>query len=412
MKMLIIKHIKQIAFLAAILIVMFQSACKKDNEVSSSGTPKITKLRAVAPAPNDSTLTIAGPGNMVVIMGENFNGTKQIYFNGYPATFNSAIVSNTSIVVMIPPDMPFAKLDQANLNTVKVVTGSGEATFQFPIVPPPPVVTAMSNEYAKPGTKVTIWGNNFFYIDKVIFPGGVEATTGITSNDAGSMLTVTVPAGATAAGNIKVKNRYGTGTSVLLFNDFNTGVLHNYDNLNYFAWGAGKSNSSVTFPDNNGWYGVMNASGLSGGDMGWWNGNRSINVGPRVWVDPANFNQSLDSYAFKFEINVTKPWSAGSIYIAKDYSWTYIAVVAPWKGADGSVTPFVTNGWQTVTVPLSEFRAKANNMDGTGASAANLQGLLGATGAGTAHFMFVANGTDGVEQFEAAIDNIRVVKIK
>ena len=45
--------------------VCTQYACKKNN----GGAPAITSLRASAPAPNDSTLTKAGPGQVVVIQG-------------------------------------------------------------------------------------------------------------------------------------------------------------------------------------------------------------------------------------------------------------------------------------------------------------------------------------------------------
>ena len=405
------KYIKQIGLFLAVLVIGSQSACKKD-ETSSGGTPTISRLRAISPAPNDSTLTVAGPGQMVVIQGTNLANTTAIYFNGWPATFNAALFANSSIVVTIPADMPFATLDEADLNTVKVVTTSGEAVYQFPIVPPPPVVAGITNEYAKAGSKVAVYGNNFFFVDKVVFPGNIEVTSGITANDAGTMLMVTVPSGVTTAGNIKVVNRYGTGSSLLQFNDYSTGVLHNYDNVNNYDWGAGSSSSSTDFPGNSGTYGLMNASDVNGGDFGWWNGSRSVNIKSGVWVAPANLSESLDSYALKFEISVKSPWTAGSIYIVKDYNWNYLAVYNPWKGANGTVTPFVTNGWQTVTIPLTEFRTKANDLDGTGESAPNLATLLGSSGSGGINFMFVNNGTAPVASFEAAIDNIRIIKIK
>ena len=393
-----------------LLLVFFAglAACKKDND----GKPVITKLRAISPAPNDSTLTMAGPGQTVVIQGSGFATTTQIFFNGYPAPFNSALLADNNIVVLIPADMPFASLDQSQLNTVKIVTKNGEAIFSFPIVPPPPVITAMSNENAVAGTRVTITGNNFFYIDKVIFPGGVAATTNLVTNAAGTTLEATIPAGITASGTISVVNRYGTGTSVLLFNDFTTGVLHNSDNVAKLEWGAETVTDPSLYPGGHGNYTRIKASAVGGGDMGWWNGNRSLNTFSGQWIPAANVNDALADYALKFEINVKVPWEIGRIYIVRNYDWTYLANYAPWKKADGTTTKFVTDGWQTVVIPLNQFRTKANGVDGTGDPASSLKTFAGNDGKGSIHFMFVNPETTAVTEFEAVVDNIRVVKIK
>jgi hypothetical protein len=399
---------KKLLFFLLLIAVLIQVGCKKEH----SGAPAITNLRAMAPSPNDSTLTVAGPGQWVVIRGANLRGASAIYFNGWPASFNSALFSDTTLVVLIPADMPFATLDQNKLNTVTVTTPAGEATYKFPIVPPPPVIMAMSNENAVAGTVVVIYGNNFFFVDKVIFPGGIAVSTGISSNQSGTALQLTVPPGITAGGPIQVQNRYGTGTSILLFNDMVTGVLHNYDNVNNFDWGAGTSASSSAYPGNRGTYGVMNASGVAGGDFGWWNGNRSINTKSVVWIPVAQLtSNTLDDFALKFEVNVKTPWNAGSIYVVRDYDWTYVARFEPWLKSDGSASSVATNGWETAIIPLSMFKTKSGSLDGTGNPAPSLTALLSNTGAGPIDFMFVNSGT-APASFEAAIDNIRVVRIK
>jgi len=381
-------------------------SCKKDN---NEGQPVISQIRAIAPAPNDSILKKAGPGQWIVIQGANLAGATQILFNGYPATFNSALFSPNNAVVLIPADMPFATLKPDDLNTIKLFTPAGSVTYAFPIEPPAPVIVAMSNEYAAAGTKVTILGNNFFYIDKVVFPGGITAATGIVSNASGNLLEVTVPAGITTGGTIQVVNRYGTGTSLLLFNDFTTGVLQNYDNVSNYDWGAGNSNSSA-YPGNHGYYGVIKATGVSGGDFGWWNGDRSVNTKSVHWVASENLSQPLSNYAVKFEINITKPWKNGTLFILKDYSWNFVARLEGWKKPDGTSADFTTTGWQTVIVPLNYFKSKANGQDGTGDPAASMSALLG-SGSGSFHMFFVNPGTTTVTDFEAAVDNFRVVKI-
>ena len=385
-------------------VIALINGCKKDN---NSNPPVIENLRAITPAPNDSTLTKAGPGQTVVIQGKNLATTKEIYFNGYPAPFNSALFSDVNVTVTIPGDMPFATLDQSNLNTVRLVTAFGETTYSFPIVPPPAVITSMTNEMAVAGDHVTIYGNNFFFIDKVVFPGNVEVNSGITTNDAGTTLDLTVPSGITDGGPIQVVNRYGAGVSLLLFNDVTTGVLCNFDNVNTLNnWaGAVISNDGTDFPGNSGNYARLTYSNIPAGDGTWWCCGRSLNdETPLLWVPVANLSDPLDNWAMKFEINTKVPWKNGSVILDKDYSWNFVGRFSP--GSSG--TDYNSNGWKTIVIPLSQFK----NSNGTGTAASNLTTLLGAAGTGGFNLYFVNYDTAPVASFDAAFDNFRVEKIK
>jgi hypothetical protein len=146
--------------------------------------------------------------------------------------------------------------------------------------------------------------------------------------------------------------------------------------------------------------------------MGWWNGTRSINTFKGQWVPQADINRPLTDFALKFEINAKTDWALGRLYIVKDYDWGYLVNFAPWKKADGSTGPFKTDGWQTVVVPLTEFRTKSGSLDGTGTSASSLKTLLKDNVQGSIHFMLVNPETTAVENFEVAIDNIRIVRLQ
>lgn len=393
--------------IAAVIALGAFSACNKEKQ---GGPPSVDKVRANLPSPNDSTLTKAGPGQWIVIEGENLASTSQLYFNGWPATFNNGLFSNNSMVVLIPPDMPFASLDQSKLNTIRIVNPSGETTFTFAIEPPPPIISSMSNEMAVADDVVTIYGNNFFFITKVIFPGNIEVTSGITSNASGTQLTLTVPAGITTGGTIKVVNRYGTGTSLLLFNDFTTGVLCNFDNVNTINNWAGVtiSSSAVDFPSNRGTYARMTYSGVAAGDWAWWGGGRSINCEvTRQWVPVANLGEPASNFALKFEFNTKIPWKNGTILLDRNYGWAYLGRYEAWNTATGGVENFNSDGWKTIVVPLSNFK----NNNGNGTAASSLTALLGAAGSGGFNLYFINDGTAPVTTFDAAIDNIRVVRV-
>jgi hypothetical protein len=399
------QYIRYTFFFFALAYLITQTSCNKED---SGGKPSITQLRAITPAPNDSVLHKAGPGQTVVIQGANLATTAQIYFNGYPAPFNSALFSDENVVVTIPADMPFASLDQTKLNTVRLVTKFGEVTFSFPIEPPPPIITSMTNEMALPGERVTLFGNNFFFIEKVIFPGNIEATTNIVTNASGTTLEVTVPAGVTQGGALKVVNRYGTGTSLLLFNDLVTGVLLNFDNVNSINnWaGVGISSSSTDFPGNRGTYARMTYTGVAAGDGAWWQGGRSINVEQTFqWVPLANLNEPLDNFAMKFEVNTKVPMKGLTLLLDKDYSFNFQGRFEPWKATGGE---YKSEGWKTFVVPLSNFKKDAGN----GAAPANLKALLGDDGNGGMNVFVVNSSNAAVASFDMAIDNFRVVRIK
>jgi Surface glycan-binding protein B xyloglucan binding domain len=396
------------AFLPIAILSVMIAACNKDKD-KLTGPPTVTRVRANLPAPSDSTLSKAGPGQWIVIEGGNLAATSQLYFNGWPATFNNGLFSNNSMVVLIPSDMPFASLDQSKLNSIRIVNPSGETTYTFAIEPPPPIITAMSNEMAVAGDQVTIYGNNFFFITKVVFPGNVEVTTGITTNASGTELNLTIPAGITSAGTIKVINRYGTGTSILLFNDVETGVLCNFDNVNTINNWAGVtiSNSATDFPGNSGTYARLTYSNIAAGDGTWWCCGRSINCDDaKQWVPVANLNEATSNFALKFEINTKVPWKHGAMILDRSFSFNYQGKYEGWNTAAGNIE-YTSNGWKTVVIPLSNFK----NNSGNGSPAPSLTALLGAAGNGGFNLFFLNTSSAAITTFDAAVDNFRVVRV-
>ena len=109
MKSYIILYRRQVQLLV-VLTLFFAcfTACKKEETNTSSAAPVIRNLRAIAPAPNDSTLTKVSPGQLVVLQGDNFLGVKAVYFNGVLASFNAALVGKQNLVVTVPePDFVY-----------------------------------------------------------------------------------------------------------------------------------------------------------------------------------------------------------------------------------------------------------------------------------------------------------------
>ena len=96
-----------------------------------------------------------------------------IYFDGVASSFNDALFSDTSAVVLIPSVIAFPSVAAKELNTIQYVTTHqvSKTTFSFSILPPAPTITSVSNENANPGDTVTIYGLNFFFVSDLNFAG-------------------------------------------------------------------------------------------------------------------------------------------------------------------------------------------------------------------------------------------------
>src|SRR5882724_2762710 len=135
MNTIIFQFNKKGLFLLLMIAGLLQVSCKKD---TISGGPSIRQIRAISPKPNDSTLTGALPGQIVVIQGSNLATTSQIIFDGFQAAVNPALFSDSTLVITVPT-IAWDSIPAGKLNTVTVVTAGGSVTYKFTIIPPLPV---------------------------------------------------------------------------------------------------------------------------------------------------------------------------------------------------------------------------------------------------------------------------------
>jgi len=375
-----------------------------ENEVDP---PVITDVRVVSKP--DTSITAIGAGSLIVIEGSNFTGVKLVLFNDFAAAFNPNYVTDKTIIVTIPEDAPTEVTDPNAPNQIKVVAEGGTATFDFALLPPPPQILVL-NEFTKPGEEMVLYGTNIFLVEKVILPGNIEVTD-FTVNEEGTILTFTLPANATEPGPIQLKTKYTTVESPAI-NDV-TGMLVNFDDIGSLEWGTGESADESAFPGARGDFALMAFGTIPADNWSWWEWGRSINLpGSTVWMPQERLSEPLDDYAVKFEMFVKTPWRHGTLLVLKNYNWAYVARLAPWRNTPQKV--FETDRWVTVTIPLSMFKTKANNIDGSGEPAPSMEALLG-DGKGNFNLFYVNDRaySDGPQEgFSTGIDNIRVVKIQ
>lgn len=415
----------------------------------TGGKPTIYYIRPASASASDSLLVQAYPQAQICLVGSNLTSIQQIYFNDKKAILNTSFITDNTLIVQIPSDIP----DEVSDKMYLITSDQDTLAYDFHIVIPAPSVTQMSCEYAAPGSTATIYGS--YFIDdpnvplEVVFPDGQKAEIK-SINASRSNITITVP-DCTTEGQITVTSIYGTGTSSFRYLD-TRGMLFDFDTPN-----------SVTGAvlGNHGWHGQViesNETSLSGNylrlgdpsvtldeDGSWNDGNFSFEYWPGNWADPETYSgdgvrltdlTDFSDYAnmsYKFEMCVPKanPWASGAMQIivggvtkismgnagVKDIDGntlggcnnTYFnndelprGLYRPWE-ATGSFD--TADEWITVTIPISEFKYAMSGGAATGS--------LNASDFTSLTIFVVGGGIKGTEcQPVIKIDNIRAVPNK
>ena len=436
--------------LIATASVSLQSCKDQPDEFElTGGTPTIHFIRPASASASDSLLVQAYPKANICLVGSNLTSIKQMYFNDKKAILNTSFITDNTLIVQVPSDIPDVVSDKIYL----ITTGNDTLTYDFHVVIPAPNVTQMSCEYAKPGSVATIYGS--YFIDDpnvpltVTFPDGKTAEIK-SINSSRSSITIVVP-DCTTEGQITVKSIYGTSKSSFRYLD-SRGMLFNFDTPNAVT-------NEVL--GNHGWHNMVietDDTALDGkflrlGDPSvtldatgkWDDSHFSFEYWPGNWADPETYSGNgvrltdladFSDYAnmsYKFEMYIPKsnPWTSGAMQFivggvtkismgnagVKDIDGNVLAgcnntyfdndelprgIYRPWE-ASGSYD--TGDEWITVTLPISEFKYGFSGGAATGSlSAKDFTSLV----------IFVVSGgvegTDGNPVIK--IDNIRAVPNK
>lgn len=385
---------------------LFQS-CEDDDAIGSGETPLVRYVRVTDPLKSDSLLTHAFMGNTVAIIGEKLGDVVEVWFNDQSAILNTSFITNTCIIATIPNEIP-----ETVTNEIKLVTrGKIESTHPFGVDVPAPFVNSMLCEHVATGGTAVINGN--FFIDdpntplQVFFPGMIE---GEIESVALTQVKVKVPEGA-GVGPIIVKSIYGASRSSFYFRDDRNYIL-DFDNLTAGGgWRSGKTGNSNPAPIN-GNYVRFQGDMPADGSAKWDEDSFSFNLWNQAngRPDVPFYSDDLSAAVIKFECYVVNPWKSAALQmIFTPYSTTgtnsYIAdknvprgLWIPWDET-GS---YQTEGWTTVTIPLSNFKF---THDGQSCANPLTKDMLG----GLTFFVYHGGLTGEDCNIHICIDNIRVV---
>ena len=215
-------------FAAAVVVAGFSMAACEDEpdkyEVAG-GKPTLKYVRVPDPAAADSLLTGAYMANTICLVGENLRSVYELYFNDQKAILNTSYITDHTLMVDVPKEIPSVVTDKIYM----VTKAKGTLGYDFKVLVPAPTVNSISCEFAKPGSEVTLIGD--YFIDDPNVPltitmaGNVEVTniTNITKTAVSFILPDNAP-----AGYINVKSIYGTGRSKFRYYDTRN-ILFDWD---------------------------------------------------------------------------------------------------------------------------------------------------------------------------------------
>ena len=354
------------------------SSCKKTH---SSATPSISYIRVTNPTSSDSLLIGAGQGQLIAIVGNNLQDVVQIWFNDQQALLTPSYISNTSIIVRVPSQIPSKVTD-----TMKLIFNDGYIlNYKFKVQISKPVINSMLCEFVNTGDIATIFGNYFYAPITITFTGGATAEI-VSLKD--QQVDFKIPAGA-QPGVITIKTNFGQVVSDFLFRDPRPKI--------------------IDADPAEGWWGTYLVTNPGPNDPPKISGNyyrfvKSVKAWtwdqPEVAGGPANSMpnhatnvpdgaiQKPEDYVLKFEINTVKPYNSNRIGInvgltAEDnnnYAWN---------------PPYDSKGkWNTVTIPFEDVAKSYTNKP-----------VLSPTGYWSRILVF---GPGDLEA-DIAFDNLRVV---
>lgn len=403
---------KSIYILAVSLLTgagMLTGCEQTDADRDKDKTPVVEYVRPCDAAARDSLLTQASLGATICLMGDNLGDVQEVYFNNIPAKLNPTLITSFSLIVNVPTTIPETE-NVTDLITLRTSKGH-ETTFPFHVVVPAPQIDAMSCEYAKPGDPITLTGN--FFVDPEVYFPGVDTPAVIDENASNvTTLVVTVPAGATTEGPVRVKSLYGTSKSAFNFLD-TTGLITNFDDGYVNPWKRGTIAEDGGI---SGKYLLFDAPALSA-----WGWNEAIQWGYFAYAETAHGNKpiatgDIANLCLKFEVNSSSWLDCPMVFwfgpYAPDANKFDIDdasnAQAHWKPYmnNGSYIDggYVTNGWTTVSIPLTDFKYdKEESVDSK---------TIGDISNYTDLTIMVFGACENPGPMNVKIDNLRIVKIQ
>jgi len=413
-----------IMFSATVMVCMtaFLTSCEEDTPgkyAITNGTPIIHFVKPANIADKDLVLTGAYMGETICIVGDNLTSVQELFFNDKKAILNINLITKNTLFVTIPRDVPENPTDKIYfINKDRVST-----EYDFVVYMPAPIVSTIVCEHVPEGKDVVITGD-YFFDDDPNTPVKVKVGVwDVPDNEVIDIQKTSIrfkaPPGD-VTGRIQVITMYGTSAkSAQIFRD-TRGMILDFES-NYVGWWGGTVDVATNALYANdpefaitGRYLIFDGE-ITDGNSGAWgqmDGSWNIYYSGHENGLPAGTNlfpSDPRTSIFRFEVNVVRPWSAlGMLFFFGENgmgngplwnsSWP-VGIWMPWSTTSG-VIPYTSDGWITVSIPISEFNKDCQS---------GIQEII-PPAFGAFNLCIIRGGVQGVGCTpKILIDNIRVV---
>lgn len=329
------------------------------------------------------SITIGTPDEI-----SNDTGT-EIY--EYTISKNNALLSYN-----VPATFEFSQTEII----IECVAGTASTSIDW-IASLTPSAARITNEYAMVGDTTAIIGRNLAAIESISF-GGIPITEYWESEDF-ETLKFLVPDGA-VPGLTTVSATNAFGTVSLEFRYFDTDQMFiDFDTYTVCWDDPTRFDMMVINGDTNRW-------GYFRGDIlpSWWDQPNVLARCDDYYAVFSEVTDPINNLEFKFEINVKKPWSGGGMCrfsfqqtvndnegAVSDQEIIYYEWIPEYTDEN----PYMTDGWQTITIPLSNFSLSADY--GSQLDASGLKYFM-------LRFIHLGSATNTLTDMDVNIDNMRL----
>ena len=387
------KTLRYIWMLCLAVVAVGFTSCDDDDEASGSSAITVTQiyLEDADATVTDRPVDFVRLGQTIRIEGSGFKGLKELYVNGFETYFNTAYVTNNNIIVTLDTDTPISEADPELRNTIRLVKSGTECVYEITIRAASPVITRIDNTLPSEGETVVVYGENLQETTVVTLPDGTQVTdiTNAPEEEDGEWFSFVMPPGITQYGALTITCANGTAESAEYFNNKNCMILDFDGTGSHGSWGTEGEGSMIwdtdlvddplgtgrrkvlkLIPDR-----MLRAGGVAAKKSRateCWTANDAMDDWSRMYEFISD-TTLLTDVAFQFDIYVPQLWSeTGHIQISlfnsfniggigsdDDGEGKQCAFYCPWL-VDSEIVPFTTGGrWTTVTIPFSEFRKYA-----------------------------------------------------
>ncbi|MBE5321892.1 hypothetical protein IM793_22240 [Pedobacter sp. MR2016-19] len=407
------------------------SSCKKQNTADIKIDGVWTNQY-----PNPTVqINISNLGAWVRLQGHGFSGLRAIYCNGVATSFSAANVTDNNIIFSIPAVLPTGGdiADTTVRNTIRIVTKNGEAVynhFVFRDVNRIPAINGVSATMPFPGDMVVVSGKNLKNTTKVEMPGSLAVSIAAKTD---TTIAFTVPAGIdmNKSGAISLTidgTVYSTPPYMYyregIFMETTTDAQVPQTGGTGYTTLSGANVAAATKLANNPQNVIAIPAAAKDIAVGTGNDDKNntgflrfqmVKALQKVIDNSANqisATTQMNNLGIQFELYMNQPWTSGVIsyrmnisnggansFTTNNFGW--------WAGLSTASYNF-NNQWQTVTIPLSYFKATSG-----GLPLGTLQSYItdnASVNSGVAFVNYYQNfPSKALSKFQLFVANLRIV---